>query len=71
MDESTVKRRSISKIPSPALEAKIDAIVENIEKNQGADGYFNIYFTVCEPGKRYRLTLSEDGSALTVEELEC
>ena len=44
---------SISKIPSPALEAKIDAIVENIEKNQGADGYFNIYFTVCEPGKRF------------------
>ena len=39
--------------PSAALEKKIDALVANIEKNQRADGYFNIYYTVCEPGKEW------------------
>ena len=37
----------------PELEAKIDAIVEQIEKNQWDDGYFNIYYTVIEQGKRF------------------
>ena len=32
--------------PSPELEAKVDALVENIKKNQCEDGYFNIYFTL-------------------------
>ena len=35
------------------LEAKVEGLIDNIEKNQGADGYFNIYFTVCEPEKRF------------------
>ena len=35
------------------LENKIDYIVDLIEKNQLDDGYFNIYFTVVEPGKRF------------------
>ncbi len=39
--------------PSPELEAKVDALVENIKKNQCEDGYFNIYFTVCEPEERF------------------
>ena len=43
----------LQKDPDPDLETKIEAIVDNIEKNQGADGYFNIYFTVCEPDKRF------------------
>ncbi|MBO5270414.1 MAG: glycoside hydrolase family 127 protein [Clostridia bacterium] len=43
----------IRKNCSPALEAKIDALVEKIEKNQGADGYFNIYYTVCAPSERW------------------
>ena len=38
----------------PALEAKVDAIVDDIEKNQGEDGYFNIYFTVVEPQNRWK-----------------
>lgn len=36
-----------------ALEEKIESIIDKIEKNQGKDGYFNIYFTVCEPEKRF------------------
>jgi len=43
----------IKKTPSPELEAKIDAIVENIKKNQCSDGYFNIYYMVCEPENRF------------------
>lgn len=35
------------------LEDKVESIIDNIEKNQGDDGYFNIYFTVCEPKNRF------------------
>ncbi len=35
------------------LEKIIDDTVEQIEKNQFEDGYFNIYYTVVEPGKRF------------------
>ena len=38
---------------APELEKKIESIIDDIEKNQGEDGYFNIYFTVVEPGKRF------------------
>ena len=38
---------------SPELEALADAIIDNIEKNQHEDGYFNIYYTVVAPGKRF------------------
>lgn len=44
---------AIEKQPSAALEKKIDALVDNIEKNQREDGYFNIYHTVCEPGTEW------------------
>ena len=37
----------------PALEEKVEALVDEIEKNQGEDGYFNIYYTVVEPEKRW------------------
>jgi len=37
----------------PKLEAIVDEIVVQIEKNQWEDGYFNIYFTVCEPQARF------------------
>lgn len=43
----------IKKHPSPELEEKIDALVERIKKNQDENGYFNIYYTVCEPTKRF------------------
>ncbi|NLA77785.1 MAG: glycoside hydrolase family 127 protein, partial [Clostridiales bacterium] len=37
------------------LENKIDEVVGLIEKNQHDDGYFNIYFTVCEPDNRWNV----------------
>ena len=37
----------------PELEKIVDDTVALIEKNQGADGYFNIYFTVVEPANRF------------------
>ncbi len=39
--------------PSPELEALVDEIIDNVEKNQGEDGYFNIYFTVVAPERRF------------------
>ena len=39
--------------PEPALEALCDEIIDDVIKNQGEDGYFNIYFTVVEPNKRF------------------
>lgn len=37
----------------PWLEKIVDKTVGLIEKNQGDDGYFNIYFTVVEPNARF------------------
>ena len=37
----------------PETEARVEALVENIKKNQGEDGYFNIYFTVVDPDGRF------------------
>jgi DUF1680 family protein len=37
----------------PELEAKVEAIIDEIEKNQGEDGYFNVYYTVVEPKGRF------------------
>lgn len=44
---------TLQQTPDPALEAVIDRLVEKIQTNQGADGYFNVYFTVVEPDKRF------------------
>lgn len=44
---------SIAQHPDEALEKSVDDIIDQIEKNQGDDGYFNIYFTVVEPEKRF------------------
>ena len=43
----------LSKHDDPELEAKVDEIIEDIKKNQGEDGYFNIYFTVIDPNGRF------------------
>ncbi|MBQ6264230.1 MAG: glycoside hydrolase family 127 protein [Clostridia bacterium] len=43
----------IEKSPAPELEKQVDEVVDLMEKNQQPDGYFNIYFTVCEPDKRF------------------
>ena len=40
--------------PHPDLEAKVDEIVEDIRRNQGDDGYFNIFFTVVQPENRWK-----------------
>lgn len=39
--------------PDEQLEADVDEVVDLIEQHQQPDGYFNIYFTVVEPGKRF------------------
>jgi len=38
----------------PRLEKIVDNTVDLIEKNQGDDGYFNIYFTVVDPESRFK-----------------
>ena len=38
---------------NPDLEAKVDDIVDDIERNQCEDGYFNIFFTVVQPENRW------------------
>ena len=43
----------LAKSPDPALEARVDEIVEDIAANQGEDGYFNIFFTVVQPENRW------------------
>lgn len=43
----------LMKSPDKALEDSVDALIDKIEQHQFADGYFNIYYTVCEPGKRF------------------
>ena len=43
----------IAKKRSPKLERIIDGTVDLIAEHQGADGYFNIYFTVVEPHARF------------------
>lgn len=42
------------------LEAYVDAVVDLIEKNQDESGYFNIYFTVCEPDSRFENRMAHE-----------
>ncbi len=44
---------TIAKEPDKGLEEIVDGVVDLIEKNQDENGYFNIYFTVCEPENRF------------------
>jgi len=44
---------SLRKVSDADLEARVEAIIDQIEKNQDADGYFNSYFQVVEPDKRW------------------
>ena len=43
----------LSRESIPELEEKVEALIDEIEKNQGEDGYFNIHFTVVAPEKRF------------------
>lgn len=38
----------------PEVEKKLESIIDCIEKNQDKNGYFNIYFTVVKPEKRFK-----------------
>lgn len=44
----------LAKHSDKELEEKLDSLIEKIRENQGKDGYFNIYFTVVEPAKRFK-----------------
>lgn len=44
---------ALSRDENPELEAKVEEIIDDIIEHQGDDGYFNIYYTVVEPGKRW------------------
>ncbi|HEY5586575.1 MAG TPA: beta-L-arabinofuranosidase domain-containing protein [Ruminiclostridium sp.] len=44
----------LEKNPNKELEQAVDEIVDLIEKNQEPSGYFNIFFTVAEPGNRWK-----------------
>ncbi len=43
----------LKKEKNPELEAKVESLIDEIEKNQSEDGYFNVFFTVIEPEKRF------------------
>lgn len=43
----------LQKQRDPQLEARIDELVERMERAQGEDGYLNAYFTVVEPQARF------------------
>ena len=43
----------LSRDDNPALRAKVESLIDEIEKNQHPDGYFNIYYTVVEPQNRF------------------
>ena len=43
----------LSRDDNPALRAKVESLIDEIEKNQHPDGYFNIYYTVVDPAHRF------------------
>lgn len=43
----------IEKEPMPEIESRIDEMIDLIEKNQRADGYFNSYFLTVTPSEIY------------------
>jgi len=45
----------LAKEPAPELEAFVEEIIDAIEANQHPDGYYNVYFTVVEPEKRFAM----------------
>ena len=45
---------ALEKGPLPEMEAFVEEIIDAIEANQHADGYYNVYFTIIEPGNRFK-----------------
>lgn len=44
---------TVRQCPDEELETIVDGVVDLIEKHRDPCGYFNIYFTVCEPENRF------------------
>lgn len=42
-----------AKTGDKSLLEKVESLIEKIKKYQSDDGYFNIFYTVCEPEKRF------------------
>ena len=45
---------SLGSQPDPALEAELDEVIDAIASAQQPDGYLNSYFTLREPGRRWK-----------------
>lgn len=43
----------LAKEDIPELRARVEELIDDILANQGEDGYFNIYYSVVEPKKRW------------------
>ena len=43
----------LSKHSDPELESYVEELIDRIERNMTPDGYFNVWYTVVEPGKRF------------------
>ncbi len=50
----------LSKNYDAELEAKVESIIDDIEENQDEYGYFNVYYTVVEPEKRFKNRLEHE-----------
>lgn len=46
--------------PDAQLEAKVEALIDQIEANQHEDGYFNIYYTVVKPSERFTVRANHE-----------
>lgn len=43
----------LSKHSDAELESYVEELIDRIERNMTPDGYFNVWYTVVEPGKRF------------------
>ncbi len=43
----------LQKQPDETLQGYVEQVIDCIERNRSADGYFNIYYLVVEPGRRF------------------
>ncbi len=44
----------MEKQPMPELEQAVESLIDEIERNQAEDGYFNIYFLCVDPAQRWQ-----------------
>ncbi|MDF2686587.1 MAG: glycoside hydrolase family protein, partial [Clostridia bacterium] len=53
LQNSKLQNSKLQNNKDDKLEAAVEELIDLIEKNQDSNGYFNIYFTVCEPKARF------------------